>query len=272
MIRFIYLIIPLAIACGNSQDASQTNKKTDPRTMDLHGRVVSVKEMSYTTMHPNMEGAVPTFTKTIFFNESGFITSVEDNGETINYLYKDSTLLEAQVFSNQHILIQRHTFVNNMPDSSIQYWDGKMIGLSVNRYEKNGNLYEGISFNRNGKVYQKFRHTYDSKNREIKLQIFDSANRLTLLNTFEYDNNGNKAALIIYNVSTRLITAKETYRYDKENNLVQTTAHSPDNRPVYTTTYRTERQYDSHKNWTQEIRYVNGLKNSMKERVIVYRQ
>lgn len=101
----------------------------------------------------------------------------------------------------------------------------------------------------------------------IEYNRYNSDGSLREKNTYKYDEKGNKIEENNYNDNGSLCW-KNTYNYDEKGNVIEENNYNYDgiSKGIYTYEY----EYDENKNWIQEIKYFNGIAQTIKIRKIEY--
>lgn len=203
-IFFLFSKSILITGCFNNNESktdSKAESKTDPiiektytfsndlkndlKKLNLFGKVISVKEYSYSAELINGGIAkgnrereyLNTYDNFTIFNESGYILE--------KYNYKsDSTIYDTQTFKydNRNNLIEEN-YHNNYENTKIKFIYG---------YNVKGQLFSKKTYNENNILTSTLKYEYENNNKIVNCLSYDENGNYVSTNISHYDENGNE--------------------------------------------------------------------------------
>ncbi len=215
--------------------------------------------------------------------------------DRIEMKYQDNKLAEKVIFNAQNNPTDKTTYMYDskgnvneenvyLASEYIQYkainkYDKKNRKISEARYDKaSKKLYETLSsydgdnlvkkytVNEKGETDYSEEFTYDAKGNMITHSIFERYDNSNTLNSYQYDDNGNKIEWIVAKNEKPFMTA--IYTYDSKNNTTSITVTDASGTEVDKREYAYE--YDQKGNWIKKTIKVKGIPQFIEERQITY--
>ncbi len=156
---------------------------------------------------------------------------------------------------------QKNADLNDMKlNGQVKYLE-ESIYADLNYDEKIGQneigSYEFTKFNRYGNIdaflyrskFLFFRYQYISMNEITQAVQFDERGSIESMETYTYDNSGNKIEYIYY--ESGVVVSKTQYKYDEKNNNIAAVAFKSNGEKGTRYTYK----YDSFNNKTEAVQY-----------------
>ncbi|WP_138434078.1 hypothetical protein [Winogradskyella algicola] len=232
---FEYVITPV------DSNTDKSKRLTFHKTYSSTGNIIEYK--SY-----KRNGGLRVFSKYFYSNPSKFDSVVSYNSEgdklkkNIYYYGKDNIIDSINVFDNKGVLISQQFN---------KYHHNRLISLRSNFFKQKTNFQTNYSYNKKGHLKSSVMYS-DSPYFGSKRTYFRNREGKVLIEVFEKNKT----------------EKKKYYKYDDTNNIVELKVVSTGKKYPDIFTYRYT--FDKYQNWISKLTYLNGVLNSIEERVISY--
>jgi hypothetical protein len=236
----IYQIFEYVITPADS-NTDKSKRLTFHKTYSSTGNIIEYK--SY-----KKNGGLRVFSKYFYSKQSKFDSVVSYNSEgdklkkNLYYYGKDNRIDSINVVDNKEVLISQQFN---------KYYNERLISLRSNYFKQKTNVQTNYSYNKKGYLKSSVMYS-DSPHFGSKRTYIRNSEGEVLIEVFEKNN-----------------TKKKNYfKYDDNNNIVELKVVSTDKQfpDIFTYQYT----FDKYQNWIKKATYLNGILNSIEERVISY--
>jgi len=157
-------------------------------------------------------------------------------------------------------LIQFNTyFIDNSLNTSLKYkYDDK-----GNRIEESADVY---FFNSDRSFHRKQIFSYDDNGIMVGVNTYDQEDNPMGSVIYKFDEQGNKIEEIDHDVQSNQ-EVRTTYKYDENGSVIETISYEADG---YTLKISNILEYDSNRNWTKKVKFINDIPEYLIERELVY--
>ncbi|MCH2046093.1 MAG: hypothetical protein MK212_18400 [Saprospiraceae bacterium] len=240
MQKIIFLLVTFLGLTFITQ-AQPSKKKTTLESMNLHGQVESVREVSYKAQKngDNWETGEISGDTRILFNDAG-------NRRAEAWYYGGSTSPHTRFHftydADQNRIEYKYENADDFRNSTTKY-----------KYDRNGEKVSSARYDSKDKLLQTEKYTYDENGNQILLERYDADDKLikTIKNEYEYDSKDRIIKDKIYYDDK--FYGYETYEYNTEGKMIAHMRFKPDG----TAKGGDKNKYDEHENKVEWLS-ING--------------